>query len=94
MTATVHCTNKMKVDGAAAVHVDGTARPQIVNESSHPSMHKILSYYFESTGYGCLINTSFNMHEEPIVCSADDAVRFYLASELPHLAIGNYLVNK
>ncbi|MDC2981230.1 hypothetical protein OA007_00810 [SAR116 cluster bacterium] len=94
MTATVHCTDKMKVDGAAAVHVDGTARPQIVNESNHPSMHKILSYYFESTGYGCLINTSFNMHEEPIVCSTDDAVRAYLAGELPHLAIGNYLVSK
>ena len=54
-------------------------------------MYRILRYYDELTGIPLLVNTSYNMHEEPIVCSPEDAVRAYLASRLDFLAIGPFL---
>lgn len=92
MTLTFDCTEKMKETSPAAVHVDGTARPQLVTADSNPSFHKILSEYHALTGIPSLINTSFNMHEEPIVCSPDDAIRAFLQGNLDYLAIGNHLV--
>src|SRR5207248_11463596 len=68
MTITFDCTEQMKRQCPAAVHVDGTARPQLVSENSNRSFHRILQRYFELTGIPAMINTSFNMHEEPIVC--------------------------
>ena len=76
----------------AAVHVDGTARPQIVSERSNPSFHRILQEYRALTGIGALVNTSFNMHEEPIVCTPEDAVRAFVRGHLDYLAIGDYIV--
>jgi carbamoyltransferase len=78
----------------AVVHVDGTARPQLVSETSHPDFHRILSGYERLTGIGSLVNTSFNIHEEPIVCSPADAVRAFTTAELDHLALGSFLVSK
>ncbi|MBI3087395.1 MAG: carbamoyl transferase [Candidatus Omnitrophica bacterium] len=92
MTMTYDCTPTMRADAPAAVHVDGTARPQVVFKDDHPSFHAILSAYHRRTGLSSVINTSFNMHEEPIVCTADDAVRAFRASGLPYLALGNFLV--
>ncbi len=92
MTMTFDCTDAMKRDCPAAVHVDGTARPQLVSQADNPHLYAILSEYHQLTGIPTLINTSFNMHEEPIVCSPEDAVRAFLASELAYLAIGSYLV--
>jgi carbamoyltransferase len=92
MTLTFDCTDEMKRKCPAAVHVDGTARPQMVSRESNPSFHRILSRYNELTGIPALINTSFNMHEEPIVCSPDDAIRAFLAGRLDYLAIGPFLV--
>jgi carbamoyltransferase len=91
MTITMDCTPQMKKQSPAAVHVDGTARPQLVSPDVHPSVHDILTRYYAKTGIPSLINTSFNMHEEPIVCSPDDAVRGFLAGRLDALAIGRYL---
>jgi carbamoyltransferase len=92
MTVTFDCTDSMKRDCPAAVHVDGTARPQLVSESASPGFHRILTEYFKLTGIPSLINTSFNMHEEPIVCTPDDAVRAFLQGNLDYLAIGEFLV--
>jgi len=92
MTLTFDCTESMKRDSPAAVHVDGTARPQLVSASSNPSFYKILTEYHQLTGIPSLINTSFNMHEEPIVCSPDDAIRAFLQGNLDYLAIGDFLV--
>ena len=78
MTLTFDCTQKMRDTSPAAVHVDGTARPQIVTATSNPSFYRILREYHALTGIPSLINTSFNMHEEPIVCSPDDAIRAFL----------------
>ena len=78
----------------AVVHVDGTARPQLVTEAAHPDLHRILCEYERLTGIGSLVNTSFNIHEEPIVCSPADAVRAFATADLDHLALGNFLVSK
>ncbi|MEQ1573330.1 MAG: carbamoyltransferase C-terminal domain-containing protein [Vicinamibacterales bacterium] len=92
MTLTFDCTESMKRDSPAAVHVDGTARPQLVSADSNPSFYRILTEYHQLTGIPSLINTSFNMHEEPIVCSPDDAIRAFLQGNLDYLAIGDFLV--
>jgi carbamoyltransferase len=92
MTLTFDCTEEMKTTCPAAVHVDGTARPQLVTADSNPSFHRILTEYHAITGIPSLINTSFNMHEEPIVCTPDDAIRAFLQGNLDYLAISSFLV--
>ncbi len=92
MTITFDCTAEMKGACPAAVHVDGTARPQLVSERTNESFYKILQGYFRRTGIPAIINTSFNMHEEPIVCTPDDAIRAFLLGNLDYLAIGPFLV--
>jgi carbamoyltransferase len=92
MTLTFDCTDEMKRQCPAAVHVDGTARPQLVSAESNPSFHRILKRYHELTGIAAVMNTSFNMHEEPIVCTPADAIRAFLLGNLNYLAIGPFLV--
>ena len=92
MTITFDCTEEMRRMCPAAVHVDGTARPQLVSEHTNPSFYRILRGYYERTGIPAMINTSFNMHEEPIVCSPADAVRAFLMGNIDYLAIGPFLV--
>ncbi|WP_269625331.1 carbamoyltransferase C-terminal domain-containing protein [Prochlorococcus marinus] len=92
MTITVNCSEKMKNQSPAVVHVDGTARPQIVNKSNNPGLFSILTYYYKLSGIPSLINTSFNPHEEPIVCSPDDALKAFIDCKLDFLQIGPFLV--
>jgi carbamoyltransferase len=92
MTITFDCTEEMKRQCPAAVHVDGTARPQLVSERTNPSFHRILQGYRDRTGIPAVINTSFNMHEEPIICTPHDAVRAFLEGNIDYLAIGSFLV--
>ena len=92
MTLTFDCTERMKRESPAAVHVDGTARPQLVTPRSNPSFHRLLTEYHRLTGLSSVINTSFNMHEEPIVCTPDDAIRAFLQGNLDYLAMGDLLV--
>lgn len=92
MTITFDCTNEMIGHSPAAVHVDGTARPQLVTPASNPSFYRILKHYESLTGIPVLINTSFNMHEEPIVGSPADAVRAFLLGNIDYLAAGPFLV--
>ena len=92
MTITFNATEEMLASSPACVHVDGTARPQLIREEVNPSYYRTLKYYHDLSGIPSLINTSFNMHEEPIVCTVGDAISAYLASELDALAIGDFLV--
>jgi carbamoyltransferase len=92
MTITFDCTDYMKNVSPAAVHIDGTARPQLVKKDVNPSFYKIISEYHKLTGIPNVINTSFNMHEEPIVCTPEDAIRAFKLGKLEYLAIGKYLV--
>ena len=94
MTATFDCTNKMKKISPATVHVDGTARPQIIFKKQNPLVYEILDKYFKISKIPNLINTSFNMHEEPIVCSPKDAIKSFLRSKIDYLLIEGYLIKK
>jgi carbamoyltransferase len=92
MTVTYDCTKRMKESCPGVVHVDGTARPQLVRREDNASYHRIIDEFRKLTGVATVINTSFNMHEEPIVCSPGDAVRAFLQGHLDYLAIGDFLV--
>ena len=94
MTVTCACTEMTTREAPAVVHVDGTARPQLVRRERHPLLHGILTAYRERTGISSLINTSFNVHEEPIVCSPEDAIRGFLEAGLDLLYLeGGYVVS-
>jgi carbamoyltransferase len=92
MTITFDCTEFMRRNCPAAVHIDGTARPQLIREEVNPSYYQIVKEYSKLTGIPSLINTSFNMHEEPIVNSPKDAIRAFLQGNIDYLAMGNFLV--
>jgi len=94
MTVTYDCYDEMIKDCPAAVHIDGTARPQIISEESEPTVHKLLLKWHEETGGMSLINTSFNKHEEPIVCSPYDAVQALKENMVDVLVIGSFEVTK
>jgi carbamoyltransferase len=91
MTITFDCTPWMREHCPAAVHVDGTARPQLLRREVNPEYYDIVQAYERLSGIPCLINTSFNMHEEPIVCRPRDAVRAFLQGHLDALVMGPFL---
>jgi carbamoyltransferase len=92
MTITSNCTKKMISQAAAAVHVDLTARPQLVKKEINSDLYEILDEYEKITGNKNLINTSFNMHEEPIVCNENDAIRAFLESKIDFLVLNDLLI--
>jgi carbamoyltransferase len=92
MTITFHCTEWMQKNCSGVVHLDNTARPQIVREKDNPSYYKIIKEFQKLTDVPVIINTSYNIHEEPIVCTPDDAIRAFKLGHLDYLAIGNFLV--
>ncbi len=74
----------------AVSHIDNTARPQAVTKKTNARAHAILTELKKKTGLPLCINTSFNMHEEPIVCSPDDALRAFKAGSVDVLVLGSY----
>ncbi len=92
MTVTFQCTPEMAAWSPAAVHVDGTARPQLIDRATNATYYDIVKRHYERTGVPSIINTSYNMHEEPIVCSPEDGIRAYLAGKVGVLSMGPYLV--
>jgi carbamoyltransferase len=94
MTITFDCTELGKERQPACVHLDNTARPQLVTEKYNPSFYKMIKYYYEITGIPSILNTSFNSHEEPIVCSPDDSLKAFVQADLDFLAIENFIVWK
>ncbi|MEE9294095.1 MAG: carbamoyltransferase C-terminal domain-containing protein [Phycisphaerae bacterium] len=91
MTVTMECTPYMREHCAGVVHVDGTARPQLVRREDNPGFYDIIQAYAALTQVPVIINTSFNIHEEPIVRTADDAARAFIESELDHLQLGPFV---
>ena len=80
---------------AAAIHPhDATARPQILERSWNPEYHAVIGEFQRRTGVGAVLNTSFNLHGEPVVCSAADALDTFERSGLPHVAVGHWLISK
>ena len=62
----------------AVIHIDGTARPQLVNQKANPLYHKLIKSYCEMSGIPLVLNTSFNVHEEPIVCKPQEAIKAFI----------------
>lgn len=82
-------------DLAACLHpYDGTCRPQIVDPNWNPPYYRLITRFKEKTGIGGVLNTSFNLHREPIVRTPADALHVFLDSKLEYLAIGKYLLKK
>jgi carbamoyltransferase len=78
----------------AVTHVDYSARIQTVHANTNPLFHRLLKRFKEVTGCPVLVNTSFNVRGEPIVCTPEDAFRCFMGNELDLLAIGNCMLQK
>lgn len=88
---------KLKVQHStipAVTHVDYSARLQSVHIETNPLFHRLISEFHQLTGCPMLINTSFNVRGEPIVCSPQDAYRCFMRTEMDYLVLGNYVLNK
>jgi carbamoyltransferase len=86
--------NQQRSSLPAITHVDYSARVQTVDAERNPGFHRLLQRFYEITGCPVLINTSFNVRGEPIVCTPDDAVRCFLNTGIDLLAIGHFLIFK
>ena len=84
----------VRSDIPAVTHVDGSARVQTVHEETNPHYHALLQAFKAKTGCPVIVNTSFNVRGEPIVCTPDDAFRCFMGTDLDCLAIGNCLLHK
>jgi carbamoyltransferase len=89
--------DKLKIprsDIPAVTHVDYSARVQTVHASTNPRYHALISRFNELTGCPVVVNTSFNVRGEPIVCTPEDAFRCFMGTEIELLAVGNCLMRK
>jgi carbamoyltransferase len=78
----------------AVTHVDYSARVQTVHQSTNPRFHRLMQEFRERTGCSVLVNTSFNVRGEPIVCTVEDAYRCFMRTEMDYLVIENYVLAK
>jgi carbamoyltransferase len=78
----------------AITHVDNSVRIQTVNETENPEMRELLKAFKDETGYSVLVNTSFNIRGEPIVCSPYDAIRSFAVADIDYLVMGDFVVAK
>jgi carbamoyltransferase len=86
---------KRRDDIAAAIHPhDGTARAHIVHQAWNPDYHRVIREFERRTGIGALLNTSLNLHGEPLVASPEDALDTFERSALPHLVLDRWLISK
>jgi carbamoyltransferase len=76
----------------AITHVDFSARIQTVAREDHPLLHDLLLRFERATGSGVLVNTSFNVRGEPIVCTPDDAYRCFMNTEMDYLIMGSFVI--
>ena len=94
MIMSFDCTEKVRELIAACHPYDFTVRPQTVNESWNPEYHYLIKEFEKITSRVAILNTSFNLHGHPIVCSPSDALKVFTDSGLRFMAIGNFLVSK
>lgn len=94
MTCCFHCTQHMKLQHRPVVHIDDTARAQIVKREHNEHLYRILLEYKRLSGTSVVLNTSFNMHEEPIVRTPDEALKTFFSAGLDILLIEDFLVVK
>ncbi len=86
--------NIPRSDIPAVTHVDYTARIQTVEKTTHPRYHALLESFEKQTGCPIIVNTSFNVRGEPIVCTPEDAFRCFMRTEMDYLILGNFVLDK
>lgn len=86
--------NIARSDIPACTHVDYSARIQTVSKEENPRFHELITKFYEKTGVPVVVNTSFNVRGEPIVCTPRDAIRCFLGTELDALFLENFVVQK
>ena len=94
MTITVQAKPELTQRCPAVVHVDRSLRPQLISQDKHPILWQLLKNHEVNTGEPALINTSFNRHEEPIVCTERDAIKAFNESKLDALWLGNRWIER
>ncbi|RMD48993.1 MAG: hypothetical protein D6830_05765 [Ignavibacteria bacterium] len=86
--------NVPRSDIPAVTHVDYSARIQTVNSRTNPKYHKLISEFDRKHGCAVIVNTSFNVRGEPIVCTPEDAYKCFMRTEMDYLVLGNFLLDK
>lgn len=94
MTLTLTANDLAKKEVPAIVHIDGTSRIQLVNPSDNPRYYNLINEFEKITGVAALLNTSFNVKGEPIVCTPLDAVRTFYGTGLDILVLGDCIISK
>ncbi|MBV8202828.1 MAG: carbamoyltransferase [Acidobacteria bacterium] len=90
----VEWVNRPRSDVPAITHVDYSARIQTVSAEENPRYHALLVEFERQTGCGVIVNTSFNVRGEPIVCTPEDAYRCFMRTEMDYLVLGPFLIDK
>ena len=94
MTITFRTRPLLQQKAPAIIHLDGTVRPQVLRRQDNPFYYQVIETFKRLTGIPCVLNTSFNMHEEPIVMTADDALRAFEQAQLDVLVVNDCLVSR
>ena len=84
----------LRSDLPSITHIDYSARIQSVSKETNPRYWELIHEFKKRTGYGVIVNTSFNVRGEPIVCTPEDAYRCFMRTEMDFLVLGNYLLDK
>lgn len=84
----------LRSDMPAITHIDFSARIQTVHAETNPKYHELIREFKKLTGYGVIVNTSFNVRGEPIICTPEDAYRCFMRTEMDYLVVGNYVFDK
>jgi carbamoyltransferase len=84
----------LRSDLPAITHVDYSARIQTVNRNVNPRYWQLINEFKQLTGYGLVVNSSFNVRGEPIVCTPEDAYRCFMRTEMDYLVMGDFVLDK
>ena len=84
----------LRSDLPSITHIDYSARIQSVDKDVNPRYWRLIHGFKKLTGYGVIVNTSFNVRGEPMVCSPEDAYRCFMRTEMDYLVMGNYMLDK
>ncbi|MBT1704463.1 carbamoyltransferase C-terminal domain-containing protein, partial [Chryseosolibacter indicus] len=84
----------VRSDMPAITHIDFSARIQTVHKETNPRYYELIEEFKKLTGYGVIVNTSFNVRGEPIICTPEDAYRCFMRTEMDYLVVGNYVFAK
>jgi carbamoyltransferase len=84
----------LRSDVPSITHIDNSARIQSISKKTNEKFWKLINAYKQKTGYGLVVNTSFNVRGEPIICSPEDGYICFMRTEMDYLVLGNYIFDK